>query len=96
LGCVLELLYEGRGIVIEGDEVVLGRVKSCTLRVVHPLVSRQHCRLTIASDGIFVEDMGSSNGTFVNGDRVRGRDQVRAGDRVTLGRGPARRPSALA
>lgn len=50
------------------------------------LVSRRHCRLTAeASDQLVVEDLGSTNGTQVNGKRVK-RGVLRPGDRLTVGR----------
>src|SRR5262245_9299678 len=52
-------------------------------------VSARHCRLTATAGGLVVEDLGSTNGTFVNGRRIAGPTPVRPGDRVTLGRAAA-------
>ncbi len=49
------------------------------------LLSRMHCRLTSTSDTLVVEDLGSTNGTFVNERRVD-RAELAEGDRVRLGR----------
>ena len=49
-------------------------------------VSRYHCWITSNEDGIFLEDLGSSNGTFVNGIRVRPKRALRPGDRVRIGK----------
>jgi hypothetical protein len=49
------------------------------------LVSREHARFVIAEGQLTVEDLGSTNGTFVNGDRVVGARQIGDGDRVLIG-----------
>ena len=48
-------------------------------------VSRDHCRLTVDEQGILLEDLGSTNGTYVNGDRVD-RAALKPGDEVIIGR----------
>jgi pSer/pThr/pTyr-binding forkhead associated (FHA) protein len=82
----VELLYEGDVVLVQSDDVVVGRTSRCTVRVVHPLVSREHCRLEPRADGLFVVDLMAVNGTWVNEERVDGRTQLRAGDRIGLGR----------
>lgn len=82
----LELECDGSPVLVQAEDVVVGRTPKCTVRVVHPLVSREHCRLEPRADGLFVVDLGSVNGTWLNGVRVEERTQVRAGDRVGLGR----------
>jgi pSer/pThr/pTyr-binding forkhead associated (FHA) protein len=49
-------------------------------------VSQRHARLTPSSEGVFVEDLGSSEGTFVNDARIDGRTLVVVGDRILVGR----------
>jgi pSer/pThr/pTyr-binding forkhead associated (FHA) protein len=82
----VELMYEGEAILVQSDDVVVGRTAGCTVRVVHPLVSREHCRLEPRADGLFVVDLHAVNGTWLNGVRIEGRTQARAGDRIGLGR----------
>lgn len=65
---------------------IIGSDPECDLVVDWPTVSGRHCRLTRTSDGDVLEDLGSSNGTYVNGVRVAGPVAVRPGDRVTLGK----------
>ena len=55
--------------------LVLGRALDCDIAVVSPHVSRQHARLSIEGDQLYVEDLGSSNGTVING-RVINRKQA--------------------
>jgi pSer/pThr/pTyr-binding forkhead associated (FHA) protein len=54
---------------------VLGRSRSCTLRLPgDATVSRQHCLVELDGDGIWIQDLGSLNGTFVNGQKIGQRD----------------------
>ena len=50
-----------------------------------PALSRWHARLDLAGEGLVVEDLASSNGTLLNGQRISGRQPVRPGDVVTVG-----------
>ena len=52
------------------DEVVLGRHPDCDIRVPDETVSRRHARIISEANAYFVEDLGSRNGTFLNGKRV--------------------------
>ncbi len=66
-------------------EVVVGRGEGCTLRLDARNVSRQHARFTASGGAVYVEDLGSRNGTFANDQLVRGRRRVRGGDLVRVG-----------
>jgi predicted component of type VI protein secretion system len=74
-----------REIPLEGISTIIGRRNDCSLRIPSPLVSRQHCELTQAGSRLIVKDLGSSNGTFVNGSKIK-QKELKAGD--TLGVGP--------
>lgn len=50
--------------------LVFGRLPSCGIQIDSPLVSREHARVTYGSSGALLEDLGSTNGTFVNGARL--------------------------
>ncbi len=63
---------------------VIGRREDCGLRIPLGDVSRKHCQLTCDRNGVFVQDLGSSNGTFVNNRRVQ-ESPMLAGDRLTIG-----------
>ena len=64
----------------------IGRAPRADFIVDAPLVSRLHCRLSMdGNDCLDVEDLGSTNGTFVNGRKVR-RAPLRAGDTLKVGR----------
>jgi len=66
------------------DAVVIGRREDCDLRIALSDVSRKHCRLLLADGQIAVEDLGSSNGTYVNGHRVQ-HVTLEAGDTLQVG-----------
>lgn len=62
---------ERRSFSIAKDITVVGRREGCDLRVPSAEVSRKHCRLIKEADSIRVEDLGSSNGTYVNDERIQ-------------------------
>ena len=65
---------------------IIGTSLECDIVVNESTVSSQHCRLTHTKNGLyFLEDLGSTNGTFLNGERINQRVDVPAGERVTLG-----------
>ncbi len=67
------------------DVSVIGRGTSCGLQVPLASVSREHCRITIADDQVTIEDLGSSNGTFRNGEQLSGPTAFEAGDQLAVG-----------
>lgn len=68
------------------DGLAIGRGPANDLVLDLDDVSRQHARFTTAEDGWSVEDLGSTNGTQVNGEAIQGRSQLRNGDLVKVGR----------
>ena len=66
-------------------EVVLGREDTCDVVLANPLVSRRHARVWPSAGRYGVEDLQSSNGTYVNGQRITAPVELRDGDRLTLG-----------
>lgn len=62
---------ERRSFSITRDMTVIGRREDCDLRIPLGEVSRKHCRVIRDSDTLRIEDLGSSNGTYVNGQRVQ-------------------------
>lgn len=70
---------------LSGPVTMLGRGTDCDLRLVDPGVSRHHAELRLEDDEVVLVDLGSTNGTFVNGQPVR-RVVLGDGTRVTLGR----------
>lgn len=76
----------GKMYELEEDDYVLGRSVSATLRIHEAGISRQHVRISNrGADGVYIEDLGSANGTFINGDKINRTMQLRDGDKITLG-----------
>jgi hypothetical protein len=65
--------------------VTIGREASSDIVLEDPQVSRRHARLTLQGASYFVEDLGSTNGTFVNGRRVMSPTPLSPGDKLGLG-----------
>jgi pSer/pThr/pTyr-binding forkhead associated (FHA) protein len=72
--------------LLPGSIKTIGRATGADFIVDATMVSRVHCRLTAGSAEIELEDLDSTNGTFVNGARVDKRTRVKAGDRIGVGR----------
>ena len=51
----------------------------------HPRVSRRHAEVRVTNDKVFLRDLGSSNGTFLNGERITAYRELRTGDRIDIG-----------
>ncbi|MEZ5239082.1 MAG: FHA domain-containing protein [Microthrixaceae bacterium] len=68
-----------------GPEVTVGRSAGCSIVLDEQYVSSVHTRLFARDDQVFVEDLGSTNGTWINGVRAVGQMPVRIGDRVQIG-----------
>ena len=71
--------------ILPGNIRTIGRATGANFIVEAPLVSRVHCRLTAGAAEIEVLDLDSTNGTFVNGERVP-RARLKPGDRLGVGR----------
>src|SRR5262245_47435587 len=76
----------GRRFPLTGENTIIGRQPAAAIYLESLAVSRQHARVVRQGSGYHVEDMGSSNGTWVNGFRINGR--VPLGDRDELQIGP--------
>ncbi|AKU91850.1 FHA domain-containing protein [Vulgatibacter incomptus] len=70
---------------LEQDELTIGRHEANHVRLTERNVSRRHCRFLRAGESVFVEDLQSSNGLWVNGSPILGRRQVSPGDRISVG-----------
>jgi len=70
--------------VAEGA-LILGRSSSCDLRLPHASISRRHARLTRRGERLFLEDLGSQNGTFLDDERLAGPHELLVGQRIHIG-----------
>ena len=66
-------------------ETLIGRSDACAIVVKHSSVSRLHAALRLTDKGLLIEDLGSRNGTAVNGKRLDGPRWLAAGDVIILG-----------
>ena len=64
---------------------VIGRADGCDIHLDDPFVSRRHARVITSEIGTAIQDLGSSNGVFVNGRRSPGTTALHPGDVVQLG-----------
>jgi EAL domain-containing protein (putative c-di-GMP-specific phosphodiesterase class I) len=69
-----------RSIRVEGSPFLVGRHSSAALTIPSPTVSNIHAELRVEAGVLFVKDLGSTNGTFINGERVDGEFTVSSGD----------------
>ncbi len=69
----------------EGRSVLVGRGVTSDIPIYDPTISRRHAELRMAEDGVHVRDLGSSNGTCINGGRVK-TGVARTGDSITFGK----------
>jgi ABC transport system ATP-binding/permease protein len=87
---VLKLIIEddeGRKTVVPfvREEITIGRQEGNTIRLTERNVSRRHARLLRQNGHVVVEDLGSSNGTRINGERISGQSSVKDGDLIQIG-----------
>jgi pSer/pThr/pTyr-binding forkhead associated (FHA) protein len=76
---------QGKTIVVPRLPFVIGRDCSCNLRPSSELVSSRHCALVFHGGQVCVQDLGSTNGTLVDGQPVREEHVLRGGERIQLG-----------
>ena len=68
-----------------GDEVTVGRAAGCQIIVDDNYVSQLHARLFLRDGQLLVEDLGSTNGTYLNRAKVSGPTVMQRGDRLQVG-----------
>ncbi len=78
-------VHQGKAIPIAGPLFLIGREEGCQLRPASPAISKKHCAVRVRDGKVFVEDFGSTNGTFVNDEPVTAEQEVAAGDRLRVG-----------
>ena len=79
------LKYRGTRFPIRRGETTVGRSAYCTIVLSNHLASRQHCTLRATPNGLVIEDLGSTNGTMVNDERISGIRALSLGDVIRIG-----------
>lgn len=78
--------HDGKQIPIKGKKFLIGREEDCHLRPNSDMVSRHHCVFTVDEYSVRLRDFGSTNGTSVNGKRIKGEVQLSHGDQIQIGK----------
>jgi DNA-binding winged helix-turn-helix (wHTH) protein len=79
------LVWNDRVLPLAEGENVIGRDPSCSVWLDQPGVSRRHARVLVTNDTAEIEDLGSTNGTFVSNTAITGRHPLRDADVIQLG-----------
>jgi sigma-B regulation protein RsbU (phosphoserine phosphatase) len=83
----LILLQQGQAVPFDltRAETVIGRLPECDIQLNSNMVSRKHAHVLLEDGKSFIEDMGSGNGTFLNGQKIEGKTPLKTGDRIKFG-----------
>ncbi len=86
-GLLYRLVWGRREIALDPGENLIGRDREAVVWIDDESVSRRHARVSVGEEGASIEDLGSKNGTYVGGEKIRG--PVRLADRGVVKIGPA-------
>ena len=75
----------GQELAVRTSKFFVGRGEDCHLRPKSDLISRHHCVLLVEESTVVVRDLGSRNGTFVNGQRITAESELKSGDELKIG-----------
>jgi len=77
--------YQGGEFPLKMDrEIIIGRSSDLDMVLVEDMVSRKHAKISTHGGQVIIQDLGSTNGTFVNGEKIK-RVRLREGDRILIG-----------
>ena len=77
--------YEGLEVCVDCDWLVIGRGRSADVVLAEPTISRSHAAIGFDASGFFVQDLGSTNGTLVNGAKTQ-RSPLKDKDVIQMGK----------
>lgn len=90
---------KGQRLILPDREVIVGRDEDCHMRIASSLISRKHCALKAAANGVWVRDLESQNGTYVNDVAINEPYLMKPGDVLRIGAAlfqvPRPRPSQM-
>jgi pSer/pThr/pTyr-binding forkhead associated (FHA) protein len=75
----------GRTIAIKRNRLLIGRAEECDVRPLSEDVSRRHCEVLVGPADVWIQDLGSRNGTFVNGKKIAEKTKLADGDLIRVG-----------
>lgn len=76
---------QGKEIPLPGKQFLIGRGEGCQLRPASERISRKHCAILVSDGRVVARDLGSTNGTTVNGTRISGDKDLKNGDKLNVG-----------
>lgn len=79
------LVHEDRQFPLHGGEQIIGRGAEVAIPIFDSAASRHHARIVVSGSTVTLEDLGSRNGTYVNGQRVAGALELHTGDEIRIG-----------
>jgi pSer/pThr/pTyr-binding forkhead associated (FHA) protein len=88
-GYTVRLLQDGQQFyenVFKNEKLIIGRDNECDINIQSPSISRKHLQIEIDDDKLYVTDLGSSNGTIINDNKIIGRTQINSKSRIKAGR----------
>ncbi|MCZ2340297.1 MAG: FHA domain-containing protein [Bacteroidales bacterium] len=78
-------VHQGKTIAIPGPQFFIGRDPSCHLRPASPAISKKHSVIFVREGKLYIRDLGSTNGTFVNEELITGDREITHGDQIKVG-----------
>ena len=85
-GVQCRLIWGDREITLADGVNILGRNRDAFVWIDHPSISRRHVAINVSGDAATIEDLGSKNGTFIDGERIHGRRPLTDGNQVLIGK----------
>lgn len=82
---VIEGGKAGTKIAVKKDEFLVGRSQKCHLCAGSSSISRKHCVITRKDAAVSIKDLGSRNGTLINGEKIAGEAELASGDEIGIG-----------
>ncbi|MGH7820841.1 MAG: FHA domain-containing protein, partial [Candidatus Binatia bacterium] len=76
---------ETRTVEVTTSEVLLGKHAECDVVLADARVSKRHARLVLQGEGVLLEDLGSTNGTYLDGEPVTGKVRIERGRDISIG-----------
>lgn len=77
--------HAGKQIPVSVPEFTIGRGQECQLRLKSDVISRKHCAILVEKGVATIKDFGSTNGTFLNGERLGEPQELKHGDHISIG-----------